>query len=99
METNLERLKTVRADRLELDPKIANAELEEAKNQDNVTRFQQLESRVQEIAQSQAKTADMQQRNYVDIWEPKKFGHKAKSFCHNTYEMWMVLWISAISFI
>jgi len=42
--------------------------------------------------------AEQRAKNFVDIWEPKKGKDKLTCFIHNTYEAWVVLWISCISY-
>jgi hypothetical protein len=42
--------------------------------------------------------AKKQERNFVDVWEPKKGNDKLSSFIHNSYECWIVLFVSVISY-
>jgi hypothetical protein len=57
-----------------------------------------LKAKLDNLANEQDEQVQKQDRNYVDIWEPKKFMEKVTSFLQNTYEIWVVAWISAISY-
>jgi magnesium-transporting ATPase (P-type) len=56
-----------------------------------------MEEKLTEIAKNQEAQANKQERNFVDVWEPKKAKDKCSSYFQNTYEMWTVLWISILS--
>jgi hypothetical protein len=66
--------------------------------EENMAKFEALDSRLEEMAEKQAEQELKQDRNYIDIWEPKKMKDKVASFFQNTFEMWVVMWVSAISY-